>query len=97
MTRVREWKPGTLLVDAAGAHVEPIEPHSTAEEEALLDSIAESNRHADRMRKHGEQYVADLQAGRICWGCGSRDVVASGQCERCAVVAERGREWGATA
>lgn len=66
--------------------------HYSDESEAIADSIVETNRHADRMRNHADQYVADLQAGRICFGCGSRDVMQGGRCEKCVVVAERGRE-----
>lgn len=66
------------------------------EEDALDDSANESRRHLDRMRAHGEKFVADLQAGRVCHVCFSRDVVQGGKCEACEVRAERRREWEAS-
>lgn len=53
-----------------------------AEEAALLDSIVETNRHVDRMRKHWDKTVARLN-GTCVRGCDD-DATEGGLCVRCA-------------
>lgn len=48
------------------------------EEEALLDSIVESNRHLDRMRKHWDKTVAEYSRTHRCAVAGCEDVANQG-------------------